>query len=615
MRHANLIAETAHSDRVDPVYPVDATDPVPAVGPDGDRHRSPLAPKWGQAWAASCLLLSLAITVWLGLQMTLGAWTGAYVGVGALAAFLLWIGLAVVLQLEGTPGVVLSSADAPALFEALVQLRNTLKGPRIDRVVLDTQFTLRLQREPRFGRFGGAMNRLTIGLPVLLVLDRRRLLALLAHEYVDFHGGRGPLARWFYKALRGLPRLRFSLVASPLQRRKMRRRAMQRQRLPARLLGRHAAAAALIEYAVKADWIRQEFWPGHWRAAATSMKPLPPFAALRARAAAAPPPDDFARESLRRALALPVDPEDSLSLLRDRLDALRASRQLPAWSTGQAFSLLGPWGQERLDEFDRQWCRDNAVEWKLHRTYLGRVRVRGQWLARRFRRSSADDLIEVAGLMRRLDVNAKVRELYERALHFTPAHAGALIGLLQCVPDSERQLRMACAVTLFDISDSHRCLASRAAVATLEKVLCEGESADGDHAELARWRARRDEAEELERRARQELASADCFDSISPGDLNEFDKGELVSRVARCLPVARAWLVRKQLTDLASQRCYLVFVELSGVGNEQGRGLCRELEQAVALPGLTRVVAAGRSPTLGAIISRAFEPVYVRVPD
>jgi hypothetical protein len=600
MRQANFIEETAQSE------------PIAWAQPEASPPRPARALRMAHVWIASCLLLSLAITGSLGLQLARGEWTWAYAGAGVVAGLLLWMGLAALWQMDDTTGVVLSWADAPALFEALERLRKKLKGPRIERVVLDTQFRVSIRRERRFGNFGGTLNGMTIGLPLLLAMDRRRVLALMAHEYASFQGGRGPLAQWFYQCLQGLPRVHFSW-RSAHKLKKIRQREIEADRQSRKLLGRHVAAAALIEYAVKSDWMLQEFWPGHWRAASASLRPVPPFAAMRVLAAV-PPPEDFAQESLRRALARPSDPEDGLSLLRDRLDALRSGRQLPAWSSGHAISLLGDRGSEWLEEFDRQWCSDNAAEWKLHRTYLGRVRVRGQWLARRFRRSTADDLIEVAGLMRRLDVDANVRELYERALHLTPGHAGALRGLLQCLPPSERDLRMACAGTLFDISDSHRCWASRVAVSTLEKNRRSDQLEDIEDTELARWRARRDEAEELQRRAQLELARSTCFDSIAPGDLNEFEKGELLSRLARCRPVARAWLVRKELGEFASLRCYIVFVELSSLRRERRGDLCRELERSLELPGLTRVVAAGVRPTLAEIRHGAFDPVYVRSP-
>ena len=569
------------------------------IPPVGGARTSALA----LTWVASCLLLSLAIISWLSFQLAGGALNLAGACFGLVAVFLLWAGLgALAQQMEGTAGVLLTRADAPVLFDALETLRGQLKGPRIERVLLDTQFLIGICEGRRFGRFGGKMNCLTIGLPVMLALDRRRLLALVAHEYTRFHAGHGRLTQWLYH---GLPRLRFRDWSAH-------NRAVEQQqkvnddRISRKLLGRHVAAAALIELNVKAEWAKHEFWPGHWRAAAASMLPVAPYAAMHVLAIM-PPHEDFAQECLRQALALSGDSKDGL-LLRGRLDALRVKRQLPLWSSSQAIHMLGARGTEWLAAFDQQWCRDNAGEWKLHRAYLSRVRARGQFLAGRFRECSADELVEIAELMLRLDADADVRSLYERVLELAPGHPGALRGLVQSLPDAEWELRVSCASSLYENSEARRCWASRAAVMTLEKHA--GERSDS--AELQRWHERRDVAEKLEYQAMRELAKAPYFASIESSDLKEFEKGELLSRLARCTPVAQAWLVRKRLTGCGSRPCYIVFLHLPGLTEKKCESVCRELESTLELPGLTLAVSAGRTPTLREIKRHAFEPVYVR---
>jgi len=143
---------------------------------------------------------------------------------------------------------------------------------------------------------------------------------------------------------------------------------------------------------------------------------------------------------------------------------------------------------------------------------------------------------------------------------------------------------------------------------TLEKHTAPG----GGDADLQRWRDRRDAAEDMERRATRELAESPFFVSIEPSDLKEFEKGELLSRLARCPPVARAWLVRKRLAGFGSRRCYIIFLELPGLDDDRRHQVCRELESTLELPGLTLAVGAGRTPRLSEIRRHAFEPVYVR---
>jgi len=86
-------------------------------------------------------------------------------------------------------------------------------------------------------------------------------------------------------------------------------------------------------------------------------------------------------------------------------------------------------------------------------------------------------------------------------------------------------------------------------------------------------------------------------------------------QLARCKPVARGWLVRKNLKEFAHRRCYLLFLELPGLDNESRYALCRDLERSLDLPGPVLVLWAGYSPTLGDIERNAFEAVYLRTMD
>ena len=95
-------------------------------------------------------------------------------------------------------------------------------------------------------------------------------------------------------------------------------------------------------------------------------------------------------------------------------------------------------------------------------------------------------------------------------------------------------------------------------------------------------------------------------------DLSCFELAELQSELARCAPLARCWLVRKNLREYPQRRAYLVFVELPGMDDESRYHLCRALERNLSLPGPALVLWAGESPTLQQIERSAFEPIYSR---
>ena len=113
---------------------------------------------------------------------------------------LLWATLrALWVRFDEPEGVPLERDDAPALFEALDRIRQKIDGPPVHHVYLDSEFNASIRQLPRFGLFGGAVNYLSVGLPLLMALDRRRLLSVLAHEYGHLRGNHGRLSAWIYR--------------------------------------------------------------------------------------------------------------------------------------------------------------------------------------------------------------------------------------------------------------------------------------------------------------------------------------------------------------------------------------------------------------------------------
>lgn len=583
----------------------------------------------GYLWVVGCFVLAVALLVWAAGAMAQGRIKGYHVVLLITAAGLLWTSLrALWLRLEAPTGTALAPADAPALFEALERIRKKIKGPPIHHVLLDSSFNASISQIPRWGLFGGATNYLTIGLPLLLAIDRPRFLAVMAHEYGHLRGGHGQFAAWIYRTRLSWMKLEHGmrgdtgLMAAATQaflrwyfpRFLARTFAMARQdefeadRIAGKLVTREVAGAALTEIAIKGNWLATHFWPLHWSAAASSPQPVGPFGAMRTLLAQ-PLSDEFAREALREALIQLSDEGDTHPVLRDRLEALRVHRQVPTWSTRPALELLGSTGSKWLAHFDKEWSRDNATDWKLHHAYLRRVQVGIDTLTASIRRNNADEMTQLGDLQRRLDPKADVRATYERALQLTPGHAGALRGLAQCLPDHEESAQLDCLNQLAELSAAHRWWACRTAVRTLEKAVAQGY---GDEQALKRWRERLRQADEAEARAWEELTDTPFFQSITRHDLNDFEKGEFHSAMARCKPVVRAWLVRKTLQEFAYRRCYILFLELPGMADEDRFTLCRSLEQTLDLPGPVLVLWAGHSPTLQDIQRNAFDAVYVR---
>jgi Zn-dependent protease with chaperone function len=624
-------------DRADFIHLVRLSENASADNSQAYRRSVALYAALGYLWVLGCFFLSIGILYWAAGAMMRGQFRGQVVWLLVAAAGLLWTSLrALWIRLDAPVGLEITANDAPALFESLERIRKKIKGPPIHHVLLNAEFNASISQIPRFGLFGGAVNYLTIGLPLLMAVDRPRFLAVMAHEYGHLRGDHGQFAAWVYRTRLSWMKMEHGMRndANPVSaatqaflrwyfpRFLAKTFAMARQdeyeadSIAGKLLGPEVAGAALSEIAIKGAWIHREFWPLHWRGASASAQPTNPFAAMRALLAL-PPPDDFARDALKQSLRQISDVDDTHPVLRDRLEALEVGKKMPTWSTKPALDLLSNNSTKWLDHFDKQWCRDNATDWKLHNAYLSRVRTRADALSASQARNSADEMAELGSLKRRLDGRADVRAFYERALQITPQHPAGLRGLAQSLPDAQHALRMDALNQLFDTSVVNRWWACKVAVNSLETVVTEGHQnidhdSKNDTKALKLWRERLKDADAAESRAWDEMVETPYFQSIARHDLNEFEKGEIESDLARCKPIARAWLVRKNLKEFAYRRCYLLFVELPNMDDEDRYPLCRSLEQTLDLPGPVLVLWAGPSPSLKEIQAQAFDPVYVR---
>ncbi len=193
------------------------------------------------------------------------------------------------------------------------------------------------------------------------------------------------------------------------------------------------------------------------------------------------------------------------------------------------------------------------------------------------------------------------------ALQRSGEHAGALQGLILTLAEGDRAARLQLLQRVWDASRDRRWWAARHAVEELETSRAD---LPHDGAALKLWRDRVKQAQEAEERAWEDLSQTPYFNQVGRHDLSSFELGEVQMELARCKPVARAWLVCKCLREFPHRRAYLLFVELPGMADEDRFMLCRWLERNLSLPGPVLALWAGESPTIGDIRRSAFEAIY-----
>jgi Zn-dependent protease with chaperone function len=365
--------------------------------PTGYKVRVVLLALSGYGYIAFLVVLALALSVGLlGLLVYFRA--VALIKVALLPLIFagvllrsLWV------KLEEPEGRELSPEEAPQLFEFLERTTTALDAPRIHRVLLDDQFNAAVSQVPRLGLFGWNRNFLIIGMPLLTALSPEQFQAVLAHEIGHVSGNHGGFSSWVYRIRRTWGTLETKVeqdaeIGSFLLRAFLhwfapalnaytfvlaRAQEYEADRAAADVVGREAAAGALIETAHKASFFEGEYWNRVIEASKRQPDPINNAFSGMAEAYRGWVTSNRIESTLRSALAMPTGYADTHPSLSDRLAALghplatvgkEAGNRVEYASAPVAMTaaewVFGPKLPERLATFDREWEEKVHFRWR-----------------------------------------------------------------------------------------------------------------------------------------------------------------------------------------------------------------------------------------------------------
>lgn len=125
-------------------------------------------------------------------------WGTGFGTVFGLAAFLFlwWL-------VQPSPGTVgrhaIRREDSPALFEMVESLCANAAAPRIHRIVLDNELNAAAYQTGGFLSLLGSRRTLILGVPLLRMLSKDEVKAVIAHELGHFSRNHGRLGHWIYR--------------------------------------------------------------------------------------------------------------------------------------------------------------------------------------------------------------------------------------------------------------------------------------------------------------------------------------------------------------------------------------------------------------------------------
>lgn len=543
-----------------------------------DRYRRRVLATAAAGYAAPFLFLVtlIAAVALLGLAAAnshSGGGAVAKLGIGvAILGFM--IVRAMIVKFPPPEGIRIAEADAPALFGEIEKVRAALKGPPLHEVYLDDNLNAAIQQSPRFGFFGGHINRLIIGLPLMNALTTPQLIAVIAHEYGHLAGSHGKTssdiyrtrAMWsrLYEQLHGhqgiltLPLTlfidRFAPYFDRLSFPLARANEFEADRAAADIAGAQVMGDALMRINLASRRLRQEFWPSIQRRTAAAPSPdIDPQAAMAEDLRAMSAWTDNKRWA-RAALLEETSFEDTHPALKDRLAAVGAKPRLPSGDAEPSIALLGPFAAKATAEFDTKWRAVAGRNWtNAHEEAKGKIARLEELDARAAAGPlNADEALERAHLAEETRSRQEASTRLLDAVKWNPGNA---------------QSWLEAGAALVEIGDARGLkFLSRAGAMEDRLKLFAHNNAWRYHAERGDRKAAAvelDAAKKEGKRHQKAMMDTSAFskkDDLAPHGLIE-PAGDLARALGSIPGVRNAWLVRKSTDSFPGYFAYHLIVE------------------------------------------------------
>jgi Zn-dependent protease with chaperone function len=520
-------------------------------------------------------------------------------------------------------GYRLRATDAPELVREVERLRRETGAPKLEAILIDSDLNASAASIPRASGLFGHRHYLVLGLPLMQLLSREQLLAVIAHEFGHFGGGHSWFAGWIYRVRVSWYRVLWALQQSGSSLTKVfdrffrwyapyfnaysfslsRANEFQADAAAAGAVGASNAGAALIRVHLGSDRLERDFWPRI--RAANDREPAPPMQLYRDMGAQLrqPAADDAAR--LSEALAREPGYDDTHPTLAQRLAALGVEASaVPEPDVSAADALLGPLAAELEARFSEDWRASVQGAWEEnHRTTLQNAARLAELeaLGERDAKQTADYAYLAECLRPELDHVA----LYRQAVAADPDDAYSLFRLgalllekrvAEGVPYVRKAMQM----------DSSAVDAGAALLAHYYQEI-------GDHEGLEFTGKALDAAYAARMRVARERGRVTTQDVYAPHALTDEQLDGFRRQVRGLDTIEKAWVVRKHVSDDPNEPPhFVVLVAWRGIIFSEGGNLQRAVD-AIELPGSVIVITAPNQRAIARRVRKAAgEPMFVR---
>lgn len=346
-------------------------------------------------------------------------------------------------------GIRVKSREAPALFQAINEVRVKTGGPPIHEVLLRDDCNCAVTQLPRLGMFGFYKNYLMLGLPLMDALPTDQFKAVLAHEMGHLSGEHGKFGSWVYHVLKSWEQILANLSeqnafgtaviykfavwfvpyfdAHTLALRRAHEYAADQ--ISARAFGADVCAEALLNVHVRGNYLTDAYWPDALKAAESL--PEPPSDVFVNQAAALKSALDEAKtRSLLKVSLLRHDVTDSHPALTDRIRALQPDKDVSnieqlactvaakPIGTSAAEALFGSSLNKFRAEVQTAWLLKAREGWHQRYKYIQKAKVQSAELTKKLEDGtlSSDEAISLAQYAMGSETAERATEIHNKLL-------------------------------------------------------------------------------------------------------------------------------------------------------------------------------------------------------
>lgn len=496
---------------------------------------------------------------------------------------------ALFIRLPPPQGREMTRAEAPALFDALDRMRQSMKGPRFHHVLIVDEVNAAVVQRPAFGLIGWPRNYLLLGLPLLECMPPAEALAVVAHEYGHLAGSHGHFSAFIYRLRHTWATVQaycnhiqgwLGRLVSPLVRWYApyfnaytfvlaRADEYQADAASAELVGAANAANALKRVNVVAPQHKRFMEQTFERIDHEAHPPQDLMVRWAAQATHAPADMD-AQRWMDEALDREGHFTDSHPTLRARLTALSRSAEAlhepppPVHGESAAQAWLGPLVEKLRTELQTRWAEHVAEPWADRHAEAHKQRQRLAEL-RALAAPDADQQLEAVRLTMRLEPGTDV---LAALAGFNATHADHPLGLFlegtARLDKGERE-----GLSLLDRAMVLDPEATKPACERAHAFLRERKVKDQAEAYAERWRVR----DTLETDRSRQLQTIDAKHALAPHGLDASTIAAVKSRLAgeALAHVAAVYLARRVIPADPSVVQLVMGVHLSWWGRRRAK--------------------------------------------